>query len=97
MSANETVPTGTCDHSSVGEPAFRTAKVNLPGITPPSAKSGVVSVNPGFAGGVDDPPLLWATAEATHAINKNVSIVVCMFAFLQRVAPGNGCSMVLIM
>src|ERR1700733_3757066 len=83
MSANETVPGGTLDHSSFGETNFLTAKVNLSGMTPPSVKSGVVNVSPGSAGGLGDAALLWAAAIPAHAINKYVSILACVIVVLQ--------------
>src|SRR5580704_17984155 len=59
---------GTCVHSSFGEIGFGSACVYLFGMTPPSSKSGEVSVSPGPGG----PPFPCAKAEPKLAA-KNIA------------------------
>src|SRR5580704_4730310 len=81
MSAKLTVPGGTCVHSSFGEIGFGSACVNLFGMTPPSSKSGEVSVRPGPGGG--PPAFGCAKAKPTPAI-RNIAPTV---SILMSVSP----------
>src|ERR1700733_3137380 len=83
IKAKVTVPGGTCVQSSLGETGFASDCVNLFGMTPPSSKSGEVSVSPGPGGG--PPGFPCAKAEPRLAA-KNIAATA---SFLMSVSPWN--------